>query len=148
MSEQEFEELLRVNPKRMREKQHEDLARKIMSDHLGIIVRGQKVSILNKEKKFDLVNIDQKVVGDAKHIERSEQGERDNISAYIWLMEKLEGSTGERWRKMIVGGGSKKFFEDYARTYDRWLGDVEIYFLTDDGKIKEIRVNRRSSISS
>jgi hypothetical protein len=119
--------------------QHESLARKIMSSRLGIALTGQEVSTLNKEKKFDLVNIDSKIIGDAKYIMHSAQSEKDNVSAYVWLMEKLERATEEKWRKIIIGGGSREFFTTYAREYDPWLQDVEIYYLSDDGRIEEIR---------
>ena len=49
-------------------------------------------------------------------------------------MEKLEKSSGERLRKIIVGSGNKETFERYTREYDLWLDDVEIYFVDEKWK--------------
>jgi len=48
---------------------------------------------------------------------------------YVWLMEKLEESSDS----------NRKIFERYAKNYHPWLGDVEIYFVSDEGEIQKIR---------
>ena len=54
-------------------------------------------------------------------------------------MEKLEKSSGSKWRKIIVGSCNRKTFENYAKKYHPWLGNVEIYFIDDEGKVQKIR---------
>jgi hypothetical protein len=54
-------------------------------------------------------------------------------------MEKLEESSGSKWRKIIVGSGNKKTFEEYAKHYHPWLSNVEIYFVNDEGEVQKIR---------
>jgi len=44
-------------------------------------------------------------------------------------MEKLEESSDS----------NRKIFERYAKNYHPWLGDVEIYFVSDEGEIQKIR---------
>ena len=47
--------------------------------------------------------------------------------------------TRTKWRKIIVGAGNRKTFETFARRYDPWLEDVEIYFINNTGNIIKLR---------
>ena len=61
------------------------------------------------------------------------------ICEYVWLMEKLEESSSSKWRKIIVGSGNRETFEKHAKNFHPWLGNVEIYFVDNEGKVKKIR---------
>jgi len=54
-------------------------------------------------------------------------------------MEKLEQSSGKKWRKFIVGLGNRETFVKYAKQYGPWLGGIEIYFIDENGKLETIR---------
>ncbi len=129
--------------KKLPERISHEKAAEIMSGFLGIpLACKQKLEIYGKEKNFDMVNTEHRIVGDLKRFEHkgtSPTAQKDNVSAYIWLMEKLEASTGEKWRKIIVGWGYRKFFEDYARNYGSWIGNVEICFIDSEEKVHKIR---------
>lgn len=114
---------------------------KIMSEFLDIQLTKEKLEIFGKQKEFDLVNREHRTVGDIKRPEYRgiPSGVKDSISRDIWLMEKLEASTGEAWKKIIVGWGNRKIFDSYADNYDLWLGDVEIYFIDNEEKVHKIR---------
>jgi|GEM_PF-1473419 len=119
----------------------EDDARRIMSHHLGVPLYKKKLNINGKYKEFDLVNISHRIVGDFKNFKFRGQAsaEISNMIEYIWVMEKLEKYTGTKWRKIIVGAGNRKTFETFARRYDPWLEDVEIYFIDKNGQVYKLR---------
>lgn len=118
-------------------------AAEIMSRFLGIpLACKQKLEICGKKKEFDMVNTEHRIVGDLKRFEykgTSPRALEDNMSTYIWLMEKLAALTGEKWKKILVGWGYHKFFEDYARNYSPWISDVEIYFIDNNDEVHKIR---------
>ena len=119
----------------------EEVAREIMSSYLGIPLYKQRLDIYGKFKEFDLVNIEHRVVGDFKRFKYKgpAMAEMSNLVEYIWLMEKLEKYTNTQWRKIIVGAGNRKTFETFARRYNPWLKDLEIYFITPEQRIIKIR---------
>ncbi len=119
----------------------EDDARRIMSQYLGIPLYKKRLNINGKYKEFDLVNILYRIVGDFKNFKYKGQAmaEMSNIVEYIWVMEKLEKYTGTKWRKIIVGAGNRKTFETFARRYDPWLEDVEIYYIDSKHRIVKLR---------
>ena len=121
---------------------NESQIRSIISKFLGISLSKERLSIYGKEKEFDLANIENRIIGDIKSYRYSgptPSAEFSTICEYVWLMEKLEESSGERWRKIIVGSGNREIFGKYARIYHPWLGNVEIYFIDDTGKVEKIR---------
>ena len=121
-------------------KKIEERIRKKMSDFLGVPLIKKFPEICGKEKEFDLVNTEHQIVGDVKIPTRSSaRGVEDSICRDIWLMEKLEKSTRRRWRKMIVGGHNRKFFENYVNKFDVWLGNVKIYFIDGKGEVHTLR---------
>lgn len=119
----------------------EDDARRTMSQYIGVPLYKEKLDINGKLKEFDLVNIERRIVGDFKHFRYRgpAMAEMSNIIEYIWVMEKLEKYTGVKWRKLIVGAGNRKTFETFARRYDPWLEDVEIYFIDRKYKVVKLR---------
>ncbi len=120
----------------------EERAASIMSKFLGVPLScKQNLEICGKTKNFDFVNLERRVVGDLKsfYYKGTPSAQKDNITSYVWLMEKLEKHTGTKWRKFILGNGNRKTFEDYAKEYDSLLGDLEIYFIDDGVKVQRIR---------
>ncbi len=120
----------------------EEQIREIISEFLGIPLSKEKLSIFGKEKEFDLVNIEARVVGDIKFYRYSgatPSAEFSIICEYVWLMEKLEESSSSKWRKIIVGSGNRETFEKYAKNFHPWLGNVEIYFVDNKSKVQKIR---------
>jgi len=120
----------------------EERIRRVISNFLRMPLFKEKLSIFGKEKEFDIVNIEEKVVGDIKIYRYSgstPSAEFSTISEYVWLMEKLEASSQSRWRKIIVGSGKKEIFEKYAKNYHPWLSNVEIYFVNDRREVFKIR---------
>ena len=128
-------------PKRPPHEEAEDLARKVLSNLLGIPLYKDDLKIFGKPKEFDLVNIKTRIVGDVKRLTTKgvASAEEADMCKYVWLMEKLEASTGWKWRKIIVGVGWREIFERFARNYDPWLGNLEIYFMDEKGNIHKIR---------
>jgi len=134
-------EEVRNMPQREDRKIIEKRAARVMSESLGIPLTKQRLEIYGKYKEFDVVNVEHRIVGDVKKFDYegdSPSGQMDFMSQHIRLMEKLEESTGKKWKKMIVGLGNRKVFETYARRNNPWLEDVEIYFI-DNGKVEKIR---------
>ena len=119
----------------------EDKARRLMSEYLGIKLYKARLNIKGKYKEFDFVNEEHKIVGDFKNLKFKGQAsaEMSNIAEYVWLMEKLEQYTKTKWRKIIVGAGNKDIFERFAKKYDPWLDELEIYFITSDLKVLKVR---------
>ena len=120
----------------------EVIAKKVMENYLGVKLEKKKLNIFGKYKEFDLVNVEKGIVGDVKSYKFKggvPAAQFSNISEYVWLMEKLEQSSGRKWRKFIVGLGNRNTFESYAKRYGPWLGDVEIYFIDDNGKLEILR---------
>ena len=119
----------------------EEKARRIMSELLGVPLTKKKLNIFGIQQEFDLVNERAKIVGDVKLYETktsSPTAEIDRISAYIWFMEKLELSSKSKWRKIIVGFGNRKIFQNYKKRYGAWIKDVEIYFIDENDKVHKI----------
>ena len=88
-----------------------------------------------------MVSIVHKVIGGFKYLQYkgSAEAEMSNLAGYVWLMEKLEKYTGTKWRKVIVGAGNRKIFEAFARRYNPWLEDIEIYYITPSCQVVRIR---------
>ncbi|MEM4736885.1 MAG: hypothetical protein QXD41_03360 [Nitrososphaeria archaeon] len=120
----------------------EEIAKRVMERHFGIKLEKKNVNIFGKYKEFDLVNIENCIVGDVKHYSFkgiNPSSEFTNLSEYCWLMEKLEKWSGKKWKKFIVGLGNKETFEKYVKQYGPWLGDIEIYFIDDNEKLMILR---------
>ncbi len=120
----------------------EEWIRGLISSYLGLELRPGAVLINGKAKRFDLLNEVEHVVGDIKVFTFKgpvPAAEHDNLFVYICLMEKLERYTGTKWRKLIVGAGRRKIFEDFVRRYRSWLPeDLEVYFIDASGNVERL----------
>jgi len=120
----------------------ETTARKVMEEYLRVKLEKRRLNIFGKYKEFDLVNVENNIVGDVKYFRfrgSTPSAEFSNISEYVLLMERLEQWTRKKWRKMIVGMGNKETFVKYAKSYGPWLGDLEIYFIDENEQLEVIR---------
>ena len=120
----------------------EAVARRVMERYLGVKLEKRRLNIFGKYKEFDLVNVENNIVGDVKYFRfrgSTPSAEFSNISEYVLLMERLEQYTRKKWRKMIVGMGNKETFVKYAKSYGPWLGDLEIYFIDENEQLEVIR---------
>lgn len=107
----------------------ENLARKEFERHLGVKLSSGKVSINGKNKSFDLVNLNRRIVGDIKYYRNTKSGKlpsakRSIANEYVWLLQKLP----KKIRKFIVIGEDKKMVNKYVYDFKPWLDDVSIYF--------------------
>lgn len=120
----------------------ENWVKELIASYLGIKLGPGAVLINGKPKRFDLLNEAERVVGDIKVFTYEgpvPAAEHDNLFVYVCLMEKLERYTGSKWRKLIVGAGRRKTFEDFIRRYRPWLPeDLEVYFVDSNGNIERL----------
>ena len=119
-------------------------ARKAIEDELGIQLSSQKVNINGKFKNFDLVNTENKVVGDVKHYKTTAGGNRPSakisiINEYVWIMQLLEKFDNTKWRKLFVVGEDMEMIKKYIIEFEQWLGDIEFYYYSENTGIKKIR---------
>ena len=73
----------------------EENARRAIEEKLKIELPSGKVNINGKYKNFDLVNLENKVVGDVKNYKTTSGGNRPSakfsvLNEYVWLMQLLE----------------------------------------------------------
>jgi len=119
-------------------------ARKAIENELGVQLPSQKVNINGKFKNFDLVNIENKVVGDVKHYKMTAGGNRPSakfstLNEYVWLMQLLEIFDNVKWKKLFVVGEDMEMIKKYIIEFDKWLSDIEFYYYSEDSGIQKIR---------
>lgn len=95
----------------------------------GFSLRSAGVNINGKEKSFDMVNLNKRVVGDAKYYRNTKGGnmpaaKRSTANEYVWLLQKLNKNV----HKFLVIGEDRKMAEKYVKDFSPWLEEVEIYF--------------------
>jgi len=122
----------------------EKSARVAIEQELEMSLSSGKVNINGKFKNFDLVNIENKVVGDVKYYKTTSGGNRPSakfsiMNEYVWLMQLLEKFENSKWRKLFVVGEDLPMIKNYIKEFDCWLGDIEFYFYADNKKILKIR---------
>jgi len=122
----------------------EEKARKAIEEELKIKLPSEKGSINGKFKNFDLVNVENKVVGDVKHYKTTSGGNRPSakisiLNEYVWIMQLLEKFDDTKWRKLFVVGEDMEMIKKYITEFDKWLGDVEFYYYSENTGIKKIR---------
>jgi len=119
-------------------------ARLAIEQELGFSLPSKKVAINGKYKNFDLVNLENKIIGDVKHYKTTSGGNRPSakfstINEYVWLMQMLEKFDGKKWRKLFVVGEDLKMLNAYVNEFDNWLDDIEFYYFSVKTGIRKIR---------
>ena len=133
-----------MNDSKIDWQQFENIARKLIESELNTILNSGKININGKTKDFDLLNIDEKIVGDIKHYKMTSGGNNPSakfsvLNEYAWLMQKLEQFDNQKWKKIFVIGQDRKVVEKYISTFDLWLDDIEIYFCDSDSTLEKMR---------
>jgi len=122
----------------------EENARMALEKELGVVLSSDKISICGKYKSFDLVNLENKIVGDVKHYKITSGGNRPSakfsiLNEYAWIMQLLEKSDGSKWKKLFVIGEDLEMLKKYIAEFNNWLGDIEFYYYSDKTGIKKIK---------
>lgn len=122
----------------------EENARKAIEKELKIQLPNGKININGKFKSFDLVNLENKVVGDVKHYKTTSGGNRPSakfstLNEYVWLMQLLEKFDNTKWKKLFVIGEDLEMVKKYIVEFEKWLGDIEFYYYSKESGIKKIR---------
>lgn len=122
----------------------EEIASKAIQKELGCNLNNEKINITGKDKKFDLVNEDRKIVGDIKYYSMTKGGNTPSakfstLNEYAWLMQRLEISTKHKWKKIFVIGTNEDIIKKYIKIYEKWLDDIEIYYCSENGRIKKFK---------
>ena len=76
-------------------KEFENIGRRALENELDTILTSEKISINGKIKSFDLLNIDENIVGDVKYYKMTSGGNDPSakfsiLNEYSYLMQKLE----------------------------------------------------------
>ena len=124
-------------------------ARKAIEEELGIQLPSEKVNINGKFKNFDLVNVENKVVGDVKHYKTTSGGNRPSakfstLNEYVWLMQLLEKFDKVKWKKLFVVGEDIEMIKKYITEFEKWLGDIEFYYYSE-GKACDTNIEKALS---
>lgn len=127
----------------MKSKKFEEIARNAIQKKLGCKLNNGKLNITGKDKNFDLVNENKRIVGDVKHYSMTKGGnipsaKFSTLNEYAWLMQRLERSTNLKWKKIFVIGADKPLVKKYIKTYGKWLDDIEVYYCSERGEINRI----------
>ena len=130
--------------KNRKSKVFEDLARRALENEIGCSLDELEIDINGKGKKFDLVNIQNQVVGDVKNYTITRSGNTPSakistLNEYVWLMGLVEKFSKKKWRKILVIGEDKKFVEYYIRIFERWLDNIEIFFFDSKKGLVKMR---------
>ena len=125
-------------------KKFEGMARNAIEKEVGGTLPGGETGITGKTKRFDLLNVDGRIVGDIKHYRMTAGGNIPSakfsiLNEYAWLMQRLEQHQKRKWRKIFVIGDDPVVVKKYSSTYDAWLDDIEIYFCDAKGRLKKYR---------
>ena len=122
----------------------EENARRAIEERLKIELPSGKVNINGKYKNFDLVNLENKVVGDVKNYKTTSGGNRPSakfsvLNEYAWLMQLLEKFDNIKWKKLFVVGEDLDMIKQYIKEFDKWLDDIEFYYYSEQKGISKIR---------
>ena len=117
-------------------KRFEDIARKKMSQYFG-------VELVEKNpkgfpKKFDMVSLNDSIVGDAKFLSLVKRAKYPpakimEITGHVWLLEKVQATT-----RFLVFGNQKEVPLLWLKKYGTYNNLVDFYFIDDKGKVKKL----------
>ena len=85
----------------------EEIATKALETMSGVVLQHAKLNINGLIKDFDMVNIDEHIVGDAKNYTWTESGNAPSakisiLNEYVLLFLSLEKYQRQKWRKILV----------------------------------------------
>ena len=117
-------------------KRFEDIARKKMSHYFG-------VELVEKNpkgfpKKFDMVSLNDSIVGDAKFLSLVKRAKYPpakimEITGHVWLLEKVQATT-----RFLVFGNQKEVPLIWLKKFGKYNNSVDFYFINEQGKIKKL----------
>jgi len=115
-------------------------ARQRMERELGLSLPDGGIDINGKCKRFDLVNVEHKLVGDVKFYKNTAGGnipsaKRSTLNEYVWFLQKLP----KDWSKFIVIGEDLSMAQKYVDDFSPWLDDVSIIFFERPDKLIYLR---------
>jgi hypothetical protein len=95
-------------------------------------------SVEGVPKRFDLVDEQKGLVGDAKYLtmvrgSRLPPAKFSVIAEHVWLLEKTKAT-----KKFLVFGNDCTVPQRWLAKYGHLRGDVEFYFMTDGGDIRRL----------
>ncbi len=122
----------------------EKIARNAIQKELGCNLSNEALDITGKSKNFDLVNKEKGIVGDIKYYSMTKGGNMPSakfsiLNEYAWLMQRLEISTKQKWKKVFVIGPDVNMIQKYIKTYENGLDDIEIYYCSVNGQINRMK---------
>lgn len=115
-------------------------ARKLAENYFNVTFpKDEYVEINGKKKKFDFVNFDSEIVGDAKHYSFTKSGNRPSakfstLNEYIWLLQKMPPN----WTKFVVIGQDKELVQDYYNEFEPWLKSVLVFYSDGEDAFEKI----------
>ena len=110
--------------------------RKKLKKKWGISFKQDKIE--GVKKKFDLVSIDKKAIGDCKFykdLKNAPSGKNATIAEFVWLLQNTNAK-----RKFLVFGRSKKIPIKWHRKYGNLVKDIDFYFYDMNSK-KLVKLN-------
>ena len=119
------------------------IARKAMEEETGCTLDCGEIKINGKPKRFNLLNVDERIVGGIKQYyktvsDNSPEGKLSTLGEYAKLMQRLEQDTKQKWRKLLVIV-DPAVIKTYITRNDAWLDDIEIYLCDEKGRLTKYR---------
>ena len=122
--------------KKMTPWEFQDLAKKVMSEHFGVSLIERKPR--DSPKRFDMVSVDETIVGDAKYLtlvhgKKHPPAKMMEIAGHVWLLEKVNTQT-----RFLVFGNQRDVPELWLEKYGSHKHNVDFYFLSDEGNLEKL----------
>lgn len=117
-------------------KEFENIARKTMSDYFGVKLVEKKPR--GFPKKFDMVSMDETIIGDAKYLslvhgEKFPPVKIMEISGHVWLLEKVDAKI-----RFLVFGNQREVPNLWLKKYGKYKQNVFFYFIDKNGSLQEL----------
>lgn len=103
-------------------------AGKILGEYYGVELEPREMPHVHR--CFDLVSLDEKVVGDAHYYARTSSANLATISEYVWLLEKTDAPS-----KFLVFGNDPRVPIRWLNAHGHLLTAIAFYFLRDDNRL-------------
>ena len=128
--------LTELSGEKMTPIEFEKVARIIMSQYFDLDLSPGKMD--DWPKLFDMVSDDFSVVGDAKYLSMVRgqyvpSAKLSVISEHVWMLDKLEADV-----RFLTFGNDTRVPKEWLKRYSSFLGDVEFFFISDDGKLTQL----------